>query len=361
MNRKTGFMIMFVLLAVLAVACTPAATEAPAAVTEPVTIEFWHAMTGGNGEQTEELVTRFNASQDLITVNSTAQGTYDDTYNALLASFETGGEPNITQNFDLAAQTMIDTDRLIAASVLMEADGYNPDTFIPALRDYYSDDQGMVAMAFNSSTPIVYYNADMFAAAGLDQPAANWTFSDFLAACEALEASGVEFCVTFGTVGWFFEQILANSGGLYFNEDNGRTGRATEAVFNEGEGVEVFEFLSGLIRDGHAPNLGSTWSDTDSVFFAEQAAMEFDSTSGATQITDSSNFPVKTAFMPHSDSSERNGVIIGGAALWLLESGNAAEDAAAWEFMKFLVEEEQQVSWHTGTLFFGSGRRPGQC
>lgn len=352
MNRKTGFMIMFVLLAVFAVACTPAATEAPAAVTEPVTIEFWHAMTGGNGEQTEELVTRFNASQDLITVNSTAQGTYDDTYNALLASFETGGEPNITQNFDLAAQTMIDTDRLIAASVLMEADGYDPDTFIPALRDYYSDDQGMVAMAFNSSTPIVYYNADMFAAAGLDQPAADWTFSDFLAACEALEASGVEFCVTFGTVGWFFEQILANSGGLYFNEDNGRTGRATEAVFNQGEGVEVFEFLSGLIRDGHAPNLGSTWSDTDSVFFAEQAAMEFDSTSGATQITDSSNFPVKTAFMPHSDSSERNGVIIGGAALWLLESGNAAEDAAAWEFMKFLVEEEQQVSWHTGTGYF---------
>ena len=118
MNRKTGFMIMFVLLAVFAVACTPAATEAPAAVTEPVTIEFWHAMTGGNGEQTEELVTRFNASQDLITVNSTAQGTYDDTYNALLASFETGGEPNITQNFDLAAQTMI--DRKVGCLVVVE-------------------------------------------------------------------------------------------------------------------------------------------------------------------------------------------------------------------------------------------------
>ena len=353
MKRIKGFTIMFVLLAVLAAACTPAADE-PAAVviTEPITIEFWHAMRGGNGERTEELVAKFNASQDLITVNSTAQGTYDDAYNALLAAFETGGEPNITQNFDLAAQTMIDTGRLIPASVLMKADGYDPNTFIPAVRDYYSDDQGMVAMAFNSSTPIVYYNADMFAAAGLDEPAPDWTFSDFLAACDSLQQSGVEFCVTFGTVGWFYEQILANSGGLYFNENNGRTGRATEAVFNQGQGVEVFEFLSGLIKDDRAPNLGSTWSDTDSVFFAGQAAMEFDSTAGARGIQDGSDFPVKTAFMPHSDSSERNGVIIGGAALWLLDSGDDAENAAAWEFMKFVAEEDQQVEWHIGTGYF---------
>ncbi len=356
MKRKIRFVSMFALLAIFVAACTPAATEEPAAVepeeVEPVTIEFWHAMRGGNGEQTEELVAMFNASQGLITVNSTAQGTYDDAYNALLAAFETGGEPNITQNFDLAAQTMIDTGRLIPASRLMEADGYDPDTFIPAVRDYYSDEDGMVAMAFNSSTPIVYYNADMFEAAGIDEPNNDWTFSDFLAACDALEASGVEFCVTFGTVGWFFEQILANSGGLYFNENNGRTGRATEAVFNEGQGVEVFEFLSGLIDEGHAPNLGSTWSDTDSVFFAEQAAMEFDSTAGAAGIQDGSSFPVKTVYMPHSDSSERNGVIIGGAALWLLDSGNAAEDAAAWEFMKWLAEQDQQVSWHIGTGYF---------
>ncbi len=317
---------------------------------DKITIEFWHAMADDLGAVVDQLVADYNASQDAVQVNATFQGSYDDTYNALLASFEAGSEPNITQNFDLAAQTMFDTGRLVPAWSLMEPG--EEDQFLPAVRDYYSDENGMVAMAFNSSTPIVYYNAEMFDAAGLEQPSPDWTFSDFLAACDALENSGVEFCVTFGTVGWYFEQILANSGGLYFNNNNGRTDRATEVEFNQGQGVEVFDFLSGLIGDGHAPNLGNTWTDTDSVFFAEQAAMIFDSTAGARGFQDNAGFEVKTAFIPHSDSSERNGVVIGGAALWLIDSGDDAENRAAWDFMRFMAAADQQITWHTGTGYF---------
>ncbi|MCP3976055.1 MAG: ABC transporter substrate-binding protein [bacterium] len=356
---------LFALLAVfalLASACgdsTDDTTAAPgttqAATTlappsEPVTIEFWHAMADDLGAVVDELVARYNASQDIVTVNATFQGSYDDTYNALLAGFEAGTAPNITQNFDLAAQTMFDTGKLVPAHTLMaagDADGY-----LAAPRDYYSDETGMVALAFNSSTPIVYYNEDIFNAAGLTPPAPDWDFDDFIAACDAIEASGVEFCATFGTVGWYFEQILANSGGLYFNNNNGRTDRATEVEFNKGQGVEVFDFLTGLIADKHAPNLGNTWSDTDSVFFAGNAGMIFDSTSGARGFQDNSTFPVKTAFIPHSNSSDRNGVVIGGAALWLIDSEDDAQDAAAWDFMKFMTEADQQVTWHTGTGYF---------
>ena len=247
---------------------------------------------------------------------------------------------------------MFDTGRLIPAHQLMEADGYDADVFVPAVRDYYSDDEGMVAMAFNSSTPIVYYNAEMWDAAGLEAPNPEWTFAEFLEACDALQESGVEYCVTFGQTGWYFEQILANSGGLYFDNDNGRTGRATAATFNEGQGVEVFTFLSDLFANGYAPNLGNTWTDTDAAFHAEQAAMLFDSTAGAPALQEAADFEIKTNYIPHSDSSDRNGVVIGGAALWLLDSGDEAENAAAWDFMKFMAEEDQQVTWHSGTGYF---------
>ena len=322
------------------------------AAAEAITLEFWHAMGGNLGEVVDELTARFNESRDDIQVNVTFQGTYDETYNALLAAFEADNEPNITQNFDLAAQTMFDTGRLVPAHQLMEADGYDPDVFVPAVRDYYSDEEGMVAMAFNSSTPIVYYNVEMFEAAGLDTPAPDWNFTDFLEACDTLQASGVEFCVTLGQVGWYFEQILANSGGLFFDNNNGRTGRATEAVINEGQGVEVFTFLTDLYANGYAPNLGNTWTDTDTTFLAGQAAMIFDSTAGTAGLEEAADFEIRTAYIPHTDSSERNGVIIGGAALWLIDSGDAAENAAAWEFMKFMAEEAQQVTWHTGTGYF---------
>ena len=363
MKRKITFISLFFMLAMALGACTPAATEAPPEATEvmvepteammePITLEFWHAMASELGEVVDELVARFNASQDEIVVNATFQGTYDDTYNALLAAMDADTLPNITQNFDLASQTMFDTGILVPAHELIAADGYDDSIFVPAVKDYYSDSEGMVAMAFNSSTPIVYYNVEMFEAAGLDAPDPDWNFSDFLATCEALEASGVEFCVTFGTVGWYFEQINANSGGLFFNNNNGRTARATEAVFNQGEGVEVFTFLTGLIADEYAPNLGNTWTDTDSTFFAGQAAMIFDSTAGARGMQDGADFEVRTNYIPHSDSSERNGVVIGGAALWLIDSGDDAINLAAWEFMKFMAAEAQQVTWHTGTGYF---------
>ena len=321
-----------------------------------VTIEFWHAMGGELGEVVDELVARFNDSQDGIVVNATFQGTYDDTYNALLAAFETNTAPNIVQNFDLASQTMIDTGRLIPAYQLMADDGYDANVFVPAVRDYYSDENGMVGMAFNSSTPILYYNIAMFEEAGVSPPAegTSWNFTEMLAACDAIQESGVtEYCIALGQVGWYFEQITANSGGLYYNNDNGRTGRATEVVFNQGVGVEVFDFLTGLVANGYSPNLGNTWTDTDSVFFAGEAAMTFDSTSGARGLQDGAEFEVGTMFIPYADSAGgRNGVVIGGAALWLIDSEDDAKDAAAWQFMKFMAEEDQQVTWHTGTGYF---------
>ncbi len=340
-----------------AAATEEAAEEAPAgdgamADGDVITLEFWHAMSGNLNELVDELTASFNESQDGIVVNATFQGSYDDTYNALLAAFEAGGEPNIIQNFDLASQTMIDTGRLVPAWQLMENDGYDSSIFVDAVRDYYSDENGMVAMAFNSSTPLIYYNQEMFDAAGVEMPEGSMTFSEFKALCDELLAAEVApYCITFGQVGWFFEQILANSGGLYFDENNGRTGRPAEAVFNTDQGVEVFTFLTDLFAEGYAPNLGNTWTDTDDTFITGQAAMTMDSTSDVSLI-ENANFEVGTTYIPHSDSSERNGVIIGGAALWLLDSGDAAMNDAAWQFMKFLAEPEQQVTWHTGSGYF---------
>jgi sn-glycerol 3-phosphate transport system substrate-binding protein len=364
MKRTLSIFALFLAFALVAAACsssdstdTTAAGGESADTTaagggdgEMVEVTFWHAMADDLGAVVDGLVDEYNSSQTAVHVTSTFQGSYDDTFNAFTAALQAGTAPNIVQNFDLASQTMIDTGALLPAYKVMEAG--QADTFIPAARDYYSDENGMVALAFNSSTPIVFYNADKFAEAGLEAPSTDWNFSDFAAACDALEAAGTEFCVTFGQVGWYFEQILANSGGLYFDNDNGRTGRATEAKFNDATGVEVFDFLTGLIADGHAPNLGNTWSDTDSVFFAGDAAMIFDSTSGTRGFQDTAGFEVKTAYIPHSDSSERNGVVIGGAALWLVDSGDDATNAASWDFMNFMVKEDPQVVWHVGTGYF---------
>lgn len=324
-----------------------------ASAQEPIQLEFWHAMGGGLGEAVDELVARFNESQDDIVVTATFQGTYDDTYNALLASLETGTMPNVIQNFDLAAQTMFDFPGLLPAYTQFEADNFDPDVFVPAVRDYYSNQDGMVAMAFNSSTPILYFNREIIDEAGVEIPEDDsLSFSELIEICDAIQEAGTTYCITFGQVGWYFEQILANSGGLYYNNDNGRTARATEVEFNSELGAEVFGFLTGLMADGYAPNLGNTWTDTDATFLAGEAAMIFDSTAGARGLQDAAEFEVDTTYIPVADGVDRNGVVIGGAALWLIDSGDEAINQASWQFMKFMSEEEQQVYWHTATGYF---------
>ncbi|HOT87171.1 MAG TPA: extracellular solute-binding protein, partial [Thermotogota bacterium] len=46
------------------------------------------------------------------------------------------------------------------------------------------------------------------------------------------------------------------------------------------------------------------------------------------------------------------GVVIGGGSLWIIGGHSKAETDAAWKFVKFLAEEEQQIVWHLGTGYF---------
>ena len=50
-----------------------------------------------------------------------------------------------------------------------EAETFSPAAYLPAVSGYYSDvDGNMLSFPFNASTPILYYNKDLFRAAGLD-------------------------------------------------------------------------------------------------------------------------------------------------------------------------------------------------
>lgn len=304
------------------------------------TVTVWHALDGAAADVFDELVAAFNARGD-GRVEPAFKGSEDDIFNELATALDTGGAPNLAQVRDLAAQAMLDTDRVVPASEFLPAD---------VLADLV-DGPEPLAVGLAATTPIVYLNADRFAAAGLDLPAPDWTTDAFLSACEALEADGVDYCVTFGQIGWNFEQLLANSGGLYLAPDNGATGRATDVVFDEGPGPDAFSFLSGLLADGRAPDVGGSWTETDRVFLAGDAAMLFDATVGARTFHDEAEFEVVAANLPHTTGTDRHGVAVGGGALWLIESGDDEADRVAADFLAFLLEPEQQAAWHVGTGF----------
>jgi len=154
------------------------------------------------------------------------------------------------------------------------------------------------------------------------------------------------------TYGWFFEELVATQGGLYVNEENGRAGDATEATFNGPEGLNAFNFLDTMNKAGTFGNFGTNWDDIRAAFQSGKVAMYMDSSAGIKGIIDNAPFEVGAAYIPYADEVKRNGVVIGGASLWMSKGIAEAEQEAAWEFMKYLTTPEVQAKWHLETGYF---------
>src|SRR5699024_5386002 len=123
------------------------------------------------------------------------------------------------------------------------------------------------------------------------------TFSEMTEAAEKL-SEVTDYGFTMATIGWFVEQLLANSNALYLDNDNGRSGDATEALVNSEEGYAIFEWLDEMNKAGTFTNYGSAWDDPRGPFFAGQVAMYFDSTANVSSVIDNSAHEVGTAFLP---------------------------------------------------------------
>lgn len=316
-----------------------------------VEIEFWHAMSGGGQESLDAIAEGFNESQDKYVVKPEFQGSYEELLTKLRSIGGTKDAPALMQVFEIGTKYMIDSGYIEPVQKFIDEDGYHLSQLEENILNYYSVDGELYSMPFNSSTPVLLYNKDAFREAGLDPEKAPETFADVIHASSQLKTDEM-YGFSMLTYGWFFEELLATQGGLYVNEENGRAGNATEAVFNGPEGLNVFRFLDTMNKEGTFGNFGTNWDDIRAAFSSGKVAMYMDSSAGIANAIESSPFEVGAAYIPHADEVKRHGVIIGGASLWMSKGIADEEQQAAWEFMKYLTTPEVQAKWHLDTGYF---------
>ncbi|QNK90706.1 ABC transporter substrate-binding protein [Sporosarcina sp. resist] len=318
---------------------------------EKVSIEFWHAMSGTGQESLDSIVKGFNDSQDKYEVVAEFQGTYEESLTKLRGVGGTKDAPAITQVFEVGTKYMIDSGYIEPMQKFIDKDNYDLSQLEENILNYYKVDGELYSMPFNSSTPVMVYNKDAFKEAGLDPEKAPETFSEVIDAAAKLK-KGEMYGFSMLTYGWFFEQLVATQGGLYVDEDNGRSGDATEALFNGPEGLNVFSFLDTMNKAGTFGNFGTNWDDIRAAFASGKVAMYMDSSAGVAGAITNAPFDVGVAYIPHADEVKRNGVVIGGASLWMSKGIAEKDQEAAWEFMKYLTTPEVQAQWHLDTGYF---------
>jgi len=325
--------------------------EGEANETQEVT--FWHAMGGAGQEALDNIVEEYNNSQDDIQVNAEYQGSYDEALTKYQSVAGTDSAPTMMQVFEIGTMQMVNSGSIVPIQEFIDADDYDMSGLEENIINYYNIDGQFYSMPFNSSTPVMYYNKDAFEAAGLDPEAPPETFEEVEEAGRAIMEENPEMKgFALQAYGWLFEQLLANQGALLLNNDNGRTDTATEIGFTEEEGKSIFKWVERMIADDTFANYGTNGDNMIAGFVAEDVAMFLQSSANARDVIDNAPFEVGIAFLPHPEDAEREGVVIGGASLWMMDGKPEEEQNAAWEFMKYLQTPEVQAQWHVGTGYF---------
>ncbi|MFJ2661623.1 ABC transporter substrate-binding protein [Arthrobacter koreensis] len=344
---------------------TGGAGEAPAAdalesADGVTTVNFWHSMDGTNGETLGKLIDEFNAANEgKIEVKGVYQGDYDSTITKYKAAVQSNSTPSMVQIYDIGTQFMIDSGAVLPTQAFIDRDEYDVSDLQPNIAGYYTIDEDLWSMPFNTSMPVLYYNKTLFEAAGLDPETAPETLDEVGEAAAALSKKNggpAEFGFNAAIYGWLLEQEIAANGALYCSPDNGRSGeRASDYSFNNDTAVEFVDWWKGLVTDGVAGNTGRATADAQNAFKSGTIGMTLESTGalgGMQKAAEEQGFELGVGFYPKIEQND-SGPIIGGASLWISGEGHSdAEKEATWQFMQFLAEPATQATWHTGTGYF---------
>jgi sn-glycerol 3-phosphate transport system substrate-binding protein len=329
-------------------------------VAAAASMTWWHAMSGVNGEALNKIVTGFNGSQSKIKVTTVFQGNYDDLLAKLNTAIASNAAPALVQVYDIGQRYMYDSQQVVPMQAFIDRDKFNTSDFEPAVINYYKYQDKLQSMPFNASTPMLYYNKDAFKEVGLDPNKPPVTFTEIADAAKKLtkkDASGATTRYGFGPsiYGWLFEQMMATSGGLYADNGNGRDNRATKVVYNGPEGKAILDWWKAGVDGGYFFNPGIDNDGAANAFNAQKTAMYIESTARLRgHITTIANkFDLGTGLYPRPDSKPANGGnIIGGASLYIMKSRPAAEQQAAWEFVKYAMSPAVQGQWQADTGYY---------
>ncbi|HJX62083.1 MAG TPA: ABC transporter substrate-binding protein [Dehalococcoidia bacterium] len=341
-------------------AATGTATSATSG--EPVEITMWHTEVAANLDAMQALTRRYNDSQNEVRVKLAFQGEVNEEMTKLVASLGSGQLPHLVYINEGHSQRLIDTGAIAPVQEFIDRDKYDLSDLDKRAVKYYTAEGKLWAMPFAMIIPMLFYNKVTFRDVGLDpeKPPTDLEemrqFSEKMLERDAhgnLTRSGVAIDIN----DWHLNLMLQEHGDLFANNDNGRAGRATEVLFNGPTGQAFFQWWHDMVDEGLALNVGRnpTYADAVLAVATGRAGMTFASSAHLRSVVDllelgleGGEWDLGVANEPGVPGGTRLPGIYG-RALWILKSNPQEEQEAAWKFIQWLMEPEQQAEWYAGS------------
>lgn len=344
---RSAFRYLGLVLAAIHVAMAPAhaATD----------IQWWHAMSGELGRQLEKLAADFNAEQSGYRIVPVYKGNYTETVTAAIFAFRSRGQPAIVQVNEIATATMMAAKGAtypVYELMRDEAEVFAPAAYLPAITGYYTDLAGnMLSFPFNASTPILYYNKDLFRAAGLDPNVPPKTWPELGVAAKRLRAAGAACGFTTAWPSWInVENFSAFHNLPIATKSNGLGGLDAVLTFNNPAMVRHIAQLAEWQKTRVFDYSGRS-TVAEPRFQKGECGIFLGSSGTRADIMANSKFEVGYGMLPYWPNVEGapQNSIIGGATLWVLRDRPRDEYKGVAKFFAFLSKPDVQAAWHQKT------------
>lgn len=326
-------------------AVATAAFAASAAAAEPVQLSFWYPVDlgGGLAKVIDGLVSDFNKSHPDIQVTATYTGNYDVTLQKIQASKLAGTLPDVavTEISSVPVLGALGAAQPIDDLVASSGGKQFLDRFWPSMLLNCSYGGKAYGVPFQRSTPVMYYNKDAFAEAGLDPEQPPTTWDELISVAQKLTKRDGERTLRWGielpleAFNWFYYALTYANGGETLSADG------SKVLWDQPKNVEALQFWYDLVNKYKVTPAYTPWNDGPQEFAAGKTAMVWHSTGSQAFMRQNVKFhwglgriPKHTQFGPPS-----------GGGNMLMYSTDPARRKAAWTFVTWMSDAPQAARW----------------
>jgi sn-glycerol 3-phosphate transport system substrate-binding protein len=305
------------------------------------TINFWSNHPGKSIEIEKELIGRFQAQNPDLTVNLIDGGkNYEEVSQKFNAALSGGDLPDVVVLSDVWWFNYAITGAIAPLDDLFSTVGVDTGDYVDSLLADYLYEGSHFALPYARSTPLFYYNKDVWTQAGLpDRGPESWAEFDEWGPRIQEVVGGGKWAHGWGNaadyLGWTFEGPIWTFGGAYSD--------GWDLKFTDSKTLEAGSFLKDMI---HTKKYASVSNDIANDFSAGLLASTIASTGDLSGITSNAAFEFGTAFLPAPDGP---GCPTGGAGLAIPSGISDERKANALKFVDFVTNGDNTAYFSQNT------------
>lgn len=309
------------------------------------------AVGGGAAETIEALTKDYMAQNPGISIDAVYAGSYQDTIAKVITAARGGNAPQLSVALSVDMFTLIDEDLIVPFDDFIKTDEDRAwlASFYPAFMENSQTGGKTYGIPFQRSTPVLYWNKEAFAAAGLDPNTPPATWEEMVELGKKLvkkdeNGNVTQWGVRIPTSGfpyWLFQGLSTQNDVILANSEGNKTN------FDDPKVVEALEYLVSLSTEHGVMEPGIVeWGATPKAFFEGQTAMMWTTTGNLTNVRKNAPFDFGVGMLP---ANKRRGAPTGGGNFYLFKGTSQEQLAAAVDFIKWITEPEQSAKWTMAT------------